>query len=531
MQFSPTKLSVTQYLTTPSAWDRRTFLKAAGIAASWPFLQQRPTYAADRQITLSDHPFQLGVASGDPSPDGVVLWTRLAPQPLEGGGMPPEDVPVQWVVASDSNLKNVVQRGTAVASKDWAHCVHVEVAGLEPDRVYWYQFIAAGEASPIGRTRTAPSPGKTLDRFRFAFASCQHYESGLFTAYDHMSRDDLNLVVHLGDYIYEGKGTPAKVRQHVGLETVTLDDYRNRHAQYKTDLHLQAAHAAFPWLVTWDDHEFDNNCAGDISEEKDVDPIKFLERRANAYKAYYEHMPLRRSALPAGPWMTLYRTVSFGPLVQFAVLDTRQYRTDQPCGDHNVAPCETVFDPNATVLGQQQDDWLRGQLSKSRAQWNVLAQQIMMGRVDRQPGEAVAWSMDQWAGYDAARKRLLQFLADQKVANPVVLTGDIHTNWVNDLKVDFDNLDSPTVATEFVGTSITSGGDGAETRKDTAGVLTDNPFVKFYNAERGYVRCEVDSKHWRSEYQVTPTVTKPDSPLVTRATFEIESGRPGAERV
>jgi alkaline phosphatase D len=371
-----------------------------------------------------------------------------------------------------------------------------------------------------------------LDSLRFAFASCQHYESGLFTAYEHMAQEDLRAVVHLGDYIYEGKPTASKIRRHSGTtELETLEDYRARYAQYRLDPQLQATHQAFPWIVTWDDHEFDNNYAGDVSEELHVDPAAFLRRRAAAYKAYYEVMPLRQAQLPVGPDAQLYRTIRYGRLAEFNVLDTRQYRTDQPCGDKNTAPCPEVFDPQATLLGREQEAWLSAQLQRSPAVWNVLAQQVMMARVDRLPGEGIAWSMDQWPSCDVARKRLLQFLADSRISNPVVLTGDIHTNWVNDLKVDFDRPESPTVATEFVGTSITSGGDGAQKRKDTDGVLAENSFVKFYNAERGYVRCALTEGRWQADYRVVEYVSRPGAPCLTRASFVVESGRPGAERV
>jgi alkaline phosphatase D len=512
-----------------SRLSRRAFLWSGAALAACPFWVRFAPAAARRRILAGD-PFQLGVASGDPTPTGVVLWTRLAPDPLHGGGMPPEPVEVTWRVARDEGFRDVVQQGTATASPELAHSVHVEVEGLEPDRWYWYRFEAAGAESPPARTRTAPPADSLPDSLRFAFASCQHFETGLYTAYEHMVQEPLDLVIHLGDYIYEGAGRPGQVRQHVGGELHTLEDYRNRHAQYKTDPHLQAAHAAFPWLVTWDDHEFDNNCAGATSEQRDVDPREFLKRRAAAYQAYYEHMPLRKPARPQGPDMRLYRGVPFGRLADFAVLDTRQYRTDQPCGDGNKPPCDGVFDPAATLLGGEQEQWLFERLQASPARWNVLAQQVMMGRVDRLPGPITAWSMDQWAGYDAARKRLLQFVRDRDISNPVVLTGDIHTNWVNDLKVDFDAADSPTVATEFVGTSISSGGNGSQTRRDTAGVLAENPFVKFYNGERGYVSCEITADRWTSHYRVVEDVTQPGSPPVTRASFVVENGRPGAER-
>ncbi|MBW3540718.1 MAG: alkaline phosphatase D family protein, partial [Planctomycetes bacterium] len=418
--------------------SRRHFLTASGMALAASAIRVPVRGAARRRVRLRDDPFQLGVASGEPAPDGVVLWTRLAADPLHGGGMPHEAVEVGWELAADDKMQRIVRQGTATASPERAHAVHVEVNGLQPGRWYWYRFHVGSETSPLGRTRTAPAPNSLPQALRFAFASCQHYESGLFTAYEHMARENLDLVIHLGDYIYEAAGREGQVRRHVGAELETLDDYRNRHAQYKTDGALQAAHAAFPWLVTWDDHEFDNNYAAAISEEAEIDPGKFLQRRAAAYQAYYEHMPLRPSALPCGPDMRLYRRVPFGRLAEFAVLDTRQYRTDQPCGDHNKPPCDGVFAADATLLGGRQEQWLTAGLLESRAKWNVLAQQVMMARVDRTPGEQVAWSMDQWAGYDAARSRLLRFLAERSVSNPVVLTGDIHSNWVNDLKIDFE---------------------------------------------------------------------------------------------
>ena len=283
--------------------------------------------------------------------------------------------------------------------------------------------------------------------------------------------------------------------------------------------------------MTWDDHEFDNNYAGDISEEKDVYAGSFLRRRAAAYQAYYEFMPLRRSALPHGPLMQLYRNVSYGRLAQFSVLDTRQYRTDQPCGDRTKKPCDDVYDPNATLLGDVQEKWLCDGLDASPAQWNILAQQVMMARVDRTPGDSVTWSMDQWAGYDTCRRRLLQFMQDHAIANPIVLTGDIQTNWVNDLKVDFDDANSPAVGSEFVCTSISSGGDGSERREFAEAIKVDNPFVRFFNSERGYVRCEVTPEKLQSDYRVTPIVEKPDSDCLTRASFVVESGKPGAQQV
>lgn len=509
--------------------DRRGFLLAASSFAFLPLIG-RPAHGFLGRVKFQADPFALGVASGDPSPDGFVLWTRLAPDPLTGGGMPQVNVEVRWEVAHDEQMQKVVQRGTAMAPPELAHSVHVEVEGLEPDRWYWYRFHAGDAVSRTGRTRTTPRFDASPQKVNFAFVSCQHYESGYFTPYQHIIEDDLDVVVHLGDYIYEYGGVEGRVRKHVGPEINSLDEYRNRYAQYRTDSGLQTAHARFPWLVTWDDHEFDNNCAGDISEEPGVKTADYLARRARAYQVYYEHMPLRKSSIPQGPFLQLYRSVPFGKLVEFDVLDTRQYRTDQPCGDRNKPPCDGVFAQDATLLGETQEKWLMQTLRESPATWNVLAQQIMMARVDRDPQEGVAWSMDQWAGYDVPRKRLLSFLAEQKISNPVVLTGDIHTNWVNDLKIDFDDEKAAAVATEFVGTSITSGGNGSEKRSDTDGVLRDNPFVKFYNSERGYVRCHITPQEWQSDYRVVDTVTQPESECQTRASFVVEAGHAGAER-
>ncbi|HEX3870832.1 MAG TPA: alkaline phosphatase D family protein [Pirellulales bacterium] len=513
------------------SWNRREFLTATGAAVAWPLLAPPTSALAKRKVKLKDDPFTLGVASGDPWPDGFVLWTRLAPDPTEGGGMPDENVEVDWQVADDEAMKHVVARGTAIASPDLAHSVHVEVAGLKPDRWYWYQFSAGGATSPKGRARSAPHPSEVPQRLRFAFASCQNWEQGLFTAYEYMAKEDLDLVFHLGDYIYDYAGKPKQVRMHVGGECEILEGYRNRHAQYKTDELLQRAHAACPWIVAWDDHEFDNNCANDISEEKGVDSATFLKRRAQAYQAYYEHMPLRRAQFPHGPDARMYRRMGFGRLAEFAVLDTRQYRTDQPCGDGTKPPCDDVYDPKATAMGNAQEQWMVATLRASPARWNVLAQQIMMARVDRKPGDEIGYSMDQWPGYEANRQRVLKFFRDSGVSNPVAIAGDIHSNWVNDLQVDSSNERSPVVATEFVGTSISSGGNGSDTGKDTPGVLAENPFVRFYNQQRGYVSCDVTPSQWTSHYRVVEYVTRPGAPLVTRKSFVVEDGRPGAQSV
>ena len=503
--------------------DRRAFLIGglALLGASTLRVQARPRWATS--------PFTLGVASGDPASDSVVLWTRLAPDPIAGGGMSPEPVSVIWEVGEDDAMRRVVRSGRVTATAAGAHSVHVEVDDLEPNRLYWYRFHAGEATSPIGRTRTLPKAGADVNRLRFAFASCQHYEAGYFTAYRHMAAEDLDIVFHLGDYIYEGPGRDNQPRRHHGLEPETLDAYRNRYAQYKMDPDLQAAHAAFPWIVTPDDHEVENNFAGDISEGN-APRDAFLARRAAAYQAYYEHMPLRRRSIPAGPSIQLYRQFTYGKLASFFVLDTRQFRTDQPCNDGLKPPCPAVSDPAATLLGPQQERWLFDAMSKAKRRWSVVPQQVMVARVDRTPGPDEQFSMDQWSGYEAGRMRLLEYFASRRASNPIVLTGDIHTNWVNDLTLSRDGK-APAVATEFVGTSISSGGDGADLPERQAVMLTENPFVKFFNAQRGYVSCSVTPQTWQADYQIVDYVTKKDAPRRTRASFVVADGRPGAQRL
>jgi len=442
--------------------------------------------------------------------------------------MPPQPVEIEWRVAEDEKLAKVVKSGRVVAAPEWAHTVHVEVDGLRPHSWYWYQFRAGNELSPVGRTRTFPAARTDVDRMRFAFVSCQHYEQGLYTALEHMAREDLDFAMHLGDYIYENPGSEGRVRKHVGGELLTLEDYRNRYAQYRSDPALQAVHAAFPWIVVWDDHEVDNNYAGFVSEHDD--PVEeFAKRRAAGYQAYYEHMPLRRTSIPRGPLMQLYRPFVYGNLANLFMLDTRQFRTDQPCGDNVQPVCEAVHSRSATLLGPSQEAWLINGLSGSTAKWNVLAQQIMMARLDRVAGPDVQLSMDKWDGYDVERARLLKTLQERKPSNPVVLAGDIHNNWVNDLHVDAADVKSPIVATELVGTSVSTTGDGSDISAAQKVMVAENPWVKFCNDQRGYVKCDVSKNTLIADYRIVEYVTRPGAPIKTRASFAIESGKPGAQ--
>lgn len=445
--------------------------------------------------------------------------------------MPPESVATRWEVATDEAFANVVQTGTAIATPQLGHSVHVEVEGLDPHRWYFYRFHAGDETSPVGRTRTAPARDAMPDKLQFAFTSCQHYETGYYNGYPHMQAEDLDLVVHLGDYIYEGKASEGRPRKHIGKETVSLADYRTRYTQYRLDKDLQNTHRLFPWLVTWDDHEFDNNYANLVSEEEGISPEDFLVRRMDAYQAYYEFMPLRRRSFPHGPNMKLYRGSAYGRLANFHVLDTRQYRTDQPNGDHQKPMNDKALNPKATMLGPEQEHWLMAGLLQSQSVWNILAQQVMIAPLNRGEGEDKRYSMDQWPGYEFSRRRLLRFLHDRKLTNTVVLTGDIHTSWVNDLQLDFQDSKSPLVGTEFVGSSLSSSGNGGKPIREYERAAAQNDFVKWHNTNRGYVSCEVTPTSWTSHYRITPFVDKPGAPLINKASFVVEAGRAGAQKI
>ncbi|WP_439643436.1 alkaline phosphatase D family protein [Gemmatimonas sp.] len=484
------------------------------------------------------NPFTLGVASGEPLDTGVVLWTRLAPNPLFGGGMSEAAVMVRWEIATDDRFRRIVQRGDVEARSAMGHSVHVEVNGLEPSRHYWYRFIAGGETSPIGRTRTAPRRGTATDAMTFAFTSCQNYQAGFYTAHRHLAQEDVDLVVHLGDYIYEGGVGVNTPRQHNSAEITTLEQYRNRYALYKSDPDLQAAHAAAPWVVTWDDHEVDNNYAGDY-EERGATRDAFLIRRAAAYQAYYEHMPLRTSSMPVGPSLQLYRRLMFGSLLQLDMLDTRQHRTPQPCGDSFILRCDGARDPAATILGAAQEQWLLDGLTSGAATWNVLANQVPFVPATRRVSPdgrewngtgSPALSMDKWDGYAVQRQRVHAHLRDARIANPIIITGDVHVSWVADLPSNLDDMSSRPIGTEFVGTSISSAGNGAAVTPVGNGMLSDNPHLRFFNSQRGYSRCRVTPTAFTTEYRVVPYVERPDAPISTVAAFTVEAGRAGVQR-
>lgn len=536
--------------------NRRSFLGAGAMtlaaAATAPIwmLAPRAVGATGIRSVRAGYPFTLGVASGDPLPGAVVIWTRLAPRPdLPGGGLPQRPLQVFWEVATDEHFRHRVRAGLAVAHPFDAHSVHVDVHGLKPGFVYYYRFHALGEWSPTGRTKTAPHLLDPVDRFRFAFTSCQDFEDGFYTAYRHLVQEDLDLVVFLGDYIYEGAPNPARetVRKHTGDgEPVSLDEYRIRYALYKSDPLLQAAHAAFPWVVTLDDHEVDNDWGGDIPQDPELQSREaFLERRAAAFKAFWEHQPLRLANRPHGDRMQLFRRLAFGDLVAFNVLDTRQFRSEtEPCGfgtgplSEPVAgglTCgDIVADPSRTMLGHRQERWLFDGLARSRARWNVLAQQVPVTRLD--VGEAngpAEFKLDKWDAYPVARNRLFDFLQQVRPSNPVVITGDLHDNWVAHLKRNFDDPASETLACELIGTSISSDGDGAECSSEGERVLFNgrNPHVLFHNWRRGYVVCELTHGDWLTHFRILPYVEQEGAEILTRASFLLESGNPEAVRI
>jgi len=497
-----------------------TLLAASTLSAS--------ALGATRLARVTANPFYLGVASGDPRPDSVVIWTRLARETLGNALSSNEPVAVDYEIAETANFSTIYRKGSAAALPELGYSVHLDLQGLNPGKEYYYRWMLGGEVSNVGRTKTAPALDATTESFRFGFASCQQYEHGYFTALDHMAKERFDLIVHLGDYIYEETWGANNVRHHNAPEIYTLDDYRARYELYKQDPDLQAAHASAPWAVTWDDHEVDDNYANAIAVDEQT-PKQLLIRRAAAYQAFYEFMPIRLPSGRQGASMQIYRPLQFGTLMDMIILDTRQYRNDQACGDGMKPSCDQHREPNRTLLGEAQKDWLFKRLRTSGSTWNVMAQQVMMGRLlRRNEQEEEMFLMDIWDGYPDERDELLARLKSAQTPNPIVLTGDIHSNWVNNILSDFSNESSEVIATEFVGTSITSGGDGSDASNTAAQTLSDNSHVKFYNRQRGYVSCYLSKDLWQSDYKILDKVSEPGHPIRTRASFVVEAGNPGA---
>ncbi|MER8070271.1 alkaline phosphatase D family protein [Streptomyces sp. NPDC094034] len=513
----------------PGGPSRRTVLQLSAVTAGALLAGAGlagPAEAAGPAPRLTEDPFRLGVASGEPTEDGFVLWTRLAPQPLalDGhGGMPRAAYDVEWEVAEDEGFRRVVRRGRSVAVPELAHAVHPQVNGLRPGRQYFYRFRAAGHLSPAGRVRTAPSARSGGGAFSFATASCQAWYHGYFSAYRGMVADDPDVVFFLGDYVYEYGITSANLwRKNAALgtghdtETNTLAQYRVRYGLTKSDPDLQAAHAAAAWVLTPDDHEVQNDYADETSYYG-LGAADFRLRRAVGYRAYYENTPLPLSALAHGPDARFYRRLTYGPLAEVHVLDSRQYRDSKP------ANAAAQADPARTLLGTSQERWLYSGLRRSRARWNLLAQQVAVMKVTDS-------RIDQWDGYPAARQRLLDVLAEPGTSPAVVLTGDTHRSIAGDLLADFARPDSKIVGSELVGTSIASDGDGSAT--DTyAPDWLQHPWAKFYDGRRGYVLGRVTDTELTADYRAVPYVeADADAEAITLVRFTTEAANPGLQK-
>jgi alkaline phosphatase D len=524
------------------SWDgrisRRTLLRTGGSAAAGLFLVGSTAPRAKAVPPFRGEPFSLGVASGEPTPDGVVLWTRLAQDPLDGGGIPGEVFGVRYEVAADEDFRRIVKRGAIEAVPEEAHSVHAEIHGLEPATEYWYRFKWGTEVSRTGRTRTAPPAGSSPDSFTFAFASCQNYTNGFYPAHADVARQhDVELMVWLGDYIYEGPGvSPLRVRDHTpAREIFSLDDYRTRHALYKTDAQLQAAHAALPWLITWDDHEFKDNYANlfILPEGQPLETV--IARRSAAYQAFWEHQPLPRSMKPVGKDLLLYRRAQWGDLATFHVLDTRQYRDKQMADQCALAErdaagyCPVQFDEKRTILGAEQRKWLFDGLKDGPAGgWNILANQVGFApqddniRLDRK-----RFFVDPWDGYVADRRRVTAFLDDNDIANTVIITGDKHQHSVRNVPVDDRDFLSTPVSTEFVGTSISSfTAPATDLSKDP-----NNPHIFFEAFKCGWTRVELNRDVWQTEFRVMDTVTTDQGTGSSLPRWFVNRSKPGAHKV
>jgi alkaline phosphatase D len=519
---------------------RRLLRSAAGAGLAIVAAPALLRYAAAQSWRAGD-PFSLGVASGAPRADGFVLWTRLAPEPLSvnpetPGGMRGGDVTVAYEIATDPAMRDVVRRGEVAAEQVFAYSVHLDVRGLQPSRPYWYRFMSGDASSRIGRAATLPAPGAALDRLRFGFVSCSNYEHGYFSGYRHLADENPEFVLYLGDYIYETieERRPIVRRHSDGIEAATLPTYRNRYAQYRLDQDLQRLHAEAPALVTWDDHEVQNDYADKWSEHFD-DPELFLVRRAAAYRAFYEHMPVRPIlSQPNGPIMRVYDRFTFGDLIEISMLDGRQYRSREACyappnkgGMHleTDASCPERREAGRSMMGFGQEAWLYAGLAHSKAQWNLIGQDVLMAQYHVKQSDAFAFSTDDWDGYPANRARLLKRIQDTHVSNPVVVGGDIHSFFANDLKLDFDDPGSPVVATEFVGTSISSYGPPYDV---IAQALPDNPHVHFFESrQRGYVCVDLERAQMQARMRIVSDVKDPKADISTLRTFAVEGGRPG----
>jgi alkaline phosphatase D len=471
--------------------------------------------------------FKLGVASGDPLPTAIVLWTRVVPPNQGNSGILPPTVAVSWELASDSRFTTIVKSGTATASSSLGYSVHVDVKGLTPATDYWYRFKALGRTSITGRTRTAPAAGSSPEKLRIALASCQNWQHGYFTAYRDMCEQQPDLVLFVGDYIYEGSAYSYRVRRHEGSgQPVTLAQYRARHEQYGSDPDLQAMRAAAPFVVVFDDHEVEQDWAGDVANDPAAwSADRFRARRAAAFQAFYEHMPIRAAQKPSGPDVLMYRSLDFGTLARLHVLDTRQYRDDQ------ATTPDGALENGRVIMGDTQRNWLVNSMRTSGARWNLVGSQVMMAETDFLAGVGKEWSYDAWDGYQKERAALLAEFQD--IRNPVVLSGDRHRTIVSDLKLDYADATSAVVGAEFVGTSISSNGDEdlQAFAAEWAPKLADNPHWKIIDARRGYLLFDITADRIDAQLRAISTVLTKGGTTTTAASFRVEDGVPGVYQV
>ena len=524
-----------------TAIDRRQLLRLAAASATTLWLPR----SAWAQPRLPEQPFALGVASGWPTARSLVLWTRLVG--AGGGGFPSlpleaGPVTVRWELADDEGFTRIVRSGQAQALPELAHAVHVELDGLAPDRWYHYRFMAGDAVSTTGRARTLPAPGAQPGRLKLAYASCQRWEHGRYAAWRHLAQEGRpDLVLFVGDYIYEYPGARNAVRSVPGGWVTDLASYRLRHAVHKSDPALQAAHAACPWLVTWDDHEVQNDYAGLTPGNTGPEVADFAARRAAAYQAYYEHMPLPASVLTrglgglmAGAETRLYASFQYGQLARIALLDGRQYRSPQVCTPEGrrggglvpVDGCPALADPARSMFGAGQEAWLDARLAeagRAGTGWTVLAQDLLFGRRDADAGLGkLVWN-DAWDGYAPARRRLTDALQRHRVPNPVILGGDIHENWVGHVKADYDRPDSASVGVEFCGTSISS---RASSYPGFDKLVAENPHFVFADRDRrGYGLVTLTPQRLETELRAVRDVADAESPVDVLARFGVASGR------
>ncbi|MDI9331734.1 MAG: alkaline phosphatase D family protein [Alphaproteobacteria bacterium] len=518
--------------------DRRQFHRWAR-AAAWSLALapwQEPTWAQTAsERNWKTAPFQLGVASGSVRHDSVVIWTRLLVSDEDRQALAGDGLSGRYEIYADESLRRLVQRGEWRTDATRAHSVHVAVSGLLPARSYWYRFVCGDAISPVGRTQTAPSSDAEVARLRLALASCQHFEHGQYVAHRDMARQDLDLVVFVGDYIYENSNPRNRVRSHRGPEPKTLTEYRDHYAQYKSDPDLQASHAAHPWLLMWDDHEVVNDYANQTDPAR-TDPAVFLARRAAAYRAYFEHQPVRLGPDPASPYaasMRLHSRLHWGRLADLWTLDCRQYRDPQACpdpvrgGGRVVLQCAELSQPQRSMLGADQEQWLYAGLQRSQRQWKLLAQSTIISstRIDSPLGKITY--TDGWDGYPMARRRLIDAIGEARLNDVVTLGGDVHMNVASVLRPEPNDTHSAPVASEFVTTSISSRGMADSLLSAIKGSNPDLMHAR--SDERGYTLLDFNAKQATVEFRNTPHSAGTSDLLKVQARFAVESGRVGPQ--